>query len=84
MSYCVWSSKANHVVLTRNDLNVFFDGFEVEAIEATLWVYQGSVTVAALTITDENRTQMMSLAKRMQVLGATNLGEPLNAAGVAA
>ncbi|CAE6901974.1 hypothetical protein [Vibrio sp. B1FLJ16] len=80
MILSIWKSRRNKTQLVAsldNGVHIYFDCFELETVEASLWLYQGSTLVACFRASDVTLSKITNYARRMVVLGAQNYGEPL-------
>ncbi|EHE7897716.1 hypothetical protein MW374_001995 [Vibrio parahaemolyticus] len=83
MNLSIWKTRRNQRQLVASQCNgthIYFDSFELETSEASLWLYQGSTLVACIRASSVTLTQITDYARRMVVLGAKNYGEPLSEA----
>ncbi|WP_343291402.1 hypothetical protein [Vibrio harveyi] len=80
MNISIWKSRRNKnqlVASQSNGIHIYFDSFELEEIEASLWLYQGSTLVACFEANSNTLSRLRQVAKHMATLGAQNHGEPL-------
>ena len=81
MNLSIWKSKRNKsqfVASLDNGTHLYFDAFELETVEASLWLYQGTTLVACIRATSDTIPKVTDYARRMATMGAQNYGEPLN------
>ncbi|MGD1472069.1 MULTISPECIES: hypothetical protein [Vibrio] len=87
MNISIWKSRRNKnqlVASQSNGIHIYFDSFELEEIEASLWLYQGSTLVACFEANSNTLSRLRQVAKHMATLGAQNHGEPLTQVEVVA
>ncbi|EKO3785701.1 hypothetical protein [Vibrio harveyi] len=80
MNISIWKSRRNKnqlVASQSNGIHIYFDSFELEEIEASLWLYQGSTLIACFEANSNTLSRLRQVAKHMATLGAQNHGEPL-------
>lgn len=81
MNLSIWKSRRNKTQLVAsldNGVHIYFDCFELETVEASLWLYQGTTLVACFRASENSLSQIIDYARRMVVLGAQNYGVPLS------
>ncbi|WP_045395921.1 hypothetical protein [Vibrio campbellii] len=81
MNISIWKSRRNKnqlVASQSNGIHIYFDSFELETVEASLWLYQGSVLVACFEAKSDTLNELTKTAQRMFANGAQNHGVPLN------
>ncbi|MDV6251080.1 hypothetical protein [Vibrio sp. EA2] len=81
MNLSIWKSKRNKslfVASLDNGTHIYFDAFELEPVEASLWLYQGTTLVSCIRATSANMPKVTNYARRMLTMGAQNYGEPLS------
>ncbi len=81
MNLSIWKSRRNKTQLVAsldNGVHIYFDCFELEPVEASLWLYQGSTLVACFRGSSLSLSNLTDYARRMVVLGAQNYGAPLS------
>ena len=81
MNLSIWKSRRNKTQLVasfNNGTHIYFDSFELETVEASLWLYQGTTLVSCIRATSVTLPQVTKYAQRMATMGAQNYGEPLN------
>ncbi|EPM7857904.1 hypothetical protein ACTQ75_003030 [Vibrio alginolyticus] len=81
MNLSIWKTRRNQRQLVASQCNgthIYFDSFELEAVEASLWLYQGMTLVACIKAKDATLADITNAAYRMATLGAQNNGQPLN------
>ncbi len=80
MNLSIWKTRRNQRQLVAsqcNGIHIYFDSFELEAVEASLWLYQGMTLVACIKAQNNALTDITNMAQRMATLGAQNNGESL-------
>ncbi|HCM0690972.1 TPA: hypothetical protein N2719_004114, partial [Vibrio parahaemolyticus] len=81
MNLSIWKSRRNQrqlVASQDNGTHIYFDSFELEAVEASLWLYQGMTLVACIKAQNDTLADITTTANRMATLGAQNNGQPLH------
>ncbi|TOK19502.1 hypothetical protein CGI23_22190 [Vibrio parahaemolyticus] len=81
MNLSIWKSRRNQrqlVASQDNGTHIYFDSFELEAAEASLWLYQGMTLVACIKAQNDTLADITTTANRMATLGAQNNGQPLH------
>nr|WP_321386232.1 hypothetical protein [uncultured Vibrio sp.] len=81
MNLSIWKptrNKSQLVASLDNGAHIYFDAFELEAVEAALWLYQGTTIVACFRATSATLPKVTGYARRMAIMGAQNHGEPLS------
>ncbi|MCR9309553.1 hypothetical protein [Vibrio diabolicus] len=81
MNLSIWKSRRNQrqlVASQDNGTHIYFDSFELEPVEASLWLYQGMTLVACIKAQNDTLTDITTTANRMATLGAQNNGQPLH------
>ncbi|TOZ89656.1 hypothetical protein [Vibrio parahaemolyticus] len=81
MNLSIWKSRRNQrqlVASQDNGTHIYFDSFEFEAVEASLWLYQGMKLVACIKAQNDTLADITTTANRMATLGAQNNGQPLH------
>ncbi|TOP76363.1 hypothetical protein CGH09_18570 [Vibrio parahaemolyticus] len=81
MNLSIWKSRRNQrqlVASQDNGTHIYFDSFELEAVEASLWLYQGMTLVACIKAQNDTLADITTTAHRMATLGAQNNGQPLH------
>ncbi|HGZ6667297.1 TPA: hypothetical protein ACOLYT_003359 [Vibrio parahaemolyticus] len=81
MNLSIWKSRRNQrqlVASQDNGTHIYFDSFELETVEASLWLYQGMTLVAYIKAQNDTLADITTTANRMATLGAQNNGQPLH------
>ncbi|MDF4947334.1 hypothetical protein P3580_01720 [Vibrio parahaemolyticus] len=81
MNLSIWKSRRNQrqlVASQDNGTHIYFDSFELEPVEASLWLYQGMTLVACIKAQNDTLADITTTANRMATLGAQNNGQPLH------
>ena len=81
MNLSIWKSRRNQrqlVASQDNGTHIYFDSFELEAVEASLWLYQGMTLVACIKAQNDTLADITTTAHRMATLGAQNNGQLLH------
>ncbi|HCG7137001.1 TPA: hypothetical protein NJ337_004648 [Vibrio parahaemolyticus] len=81
MNLSIWKSRRNQrqlVASQDNGTHIYFDSFELEPVEASLWLYQGMMLVACIKAQNDTLADITTTANRMATLGAQNNGQPLH------
>lgn len=81
MNLSIWKSRRNKTQLVAsldNGAHIYFDCFELETVEGSLWLYQGSTLVACFRTSIITLSQLTDYARRMVTMGAQNYGQPLS------
>ncbi|MGR5324124.1 hypothetical protein ACP3VW_09735 [Vibrio sp. DNB22_17_1] len=80
MNLCIWKSrKPSHqfVASHADGLHLYFDSFELEEVETSLWFYQGSRMVGCVKASSSSMDSLKRTARKAAMLGAFNLGGEL-------
>ncbi|ENY7807373.1 hypothetical protein ACJO14_17520 [Vibrio parahaemolyticus] len=80
MNLSIWKTRRNQRQLVASQCNgthIYFDSFELETSEASLWLFQGMTLVACIKAQNNSLTDITNTAQRMATLGAQNNGESL-------
>ncbi|ELA8062158.1 hypothetical protein RGL57_000743 [Vibrio parahaemolyticus] len=81
MNLSIWKSRRNQrqlVASQDNGTHIYFDSFELEPVEASLWLYQGMTLVACIKAQNDTLADITTTANRMATLGTQNNGQPLH------
>ncbi|EKF6808165.1 hypothetical protein OZ405_002826 [Vibrio parahaemolyticus] len=81
MNLSIWKSRRNQrqlVASQDNGTHIYFDSFELEPVEASLWLYQGMTLVACIKAQNDTLADITTTANRMATFGAQNNGQPLH------